>query len=74
VPALLGDVSDIDLTTINIGFDAELLAQARQAGIDVRACLHAFLCGLVHASRINRASIAGRLDVGLAEPASGPRA
>ena len=66
VPALLGDASDIDLTTINIAFDADLLAQAQQAGIDVRASLHAFLCGVVHASQIKRPCIADGPDVGLA--------
>ena len=74
LPALLGDASEIDLATINIAFDAELLAEAQRTGIDVRASLHAFLCGLVHAARIQRARIADRPDVGLADPPSGPQA
>lgn len=74
LPALLGDASETDLTTISIAFDAELLAQAQQAGIDVRGSLNAFLSGLVHAYRTQRACIADRPDVGLADPAPGPRA
>ena len=51
---LLQDASRSDPAHINIGFDADLIRQAWQAGIDVRGNLNAFLHTLVHTSRSGR--------------------